>query len=59
MSNVTVQEKVCTCPSCLADNTLVSSELPPTTEILCSRCGHKIGSVADMRDVHVSLAPAE
>lgn len=55
MQTVTVHERVCTCPSCLADNTLVSVDIDPRATITCYNCGSKIGIVADMREAHVPL----
>lgn len=55
MKTVAVNERVCTCPSCLADNTLVSLDIHPRAAITCYNCGRKILIVADMREAHVPL----
>lgn len=59
MQTVSVHERVCTCPSCLVDNTLVAVDVDPRAEITCYNCGRKIGIVADMREAHVPLERPE
>ena len=55
MQTATVHERICTCPSCYADNTLVSFDIDPGATITCYNCGKRIGVVADMREAHVPL----
>lgn len=59
MQPFTFHERVCTCPSCFADNTLVSVDIDPGATITCYNCGSTIGVVADMREAHVPTEPED
>tara|TARA_A100001391_G_C5083348_1_gene280467 strand:- start:365 stop:673 length:309 start_codon:yes stop_codon:yes gene_type:complete len=50
-----IQERVITCPECLADNHFVGTYLAPNETIRCTSCGAIAGTWADTRDAHVPL----
>lgn len=55
-----LQERVITCPECLADNSIVGDDQTPQTAIRCSHCGAQVGVWADTREGHTWLDhPAE
>jgi hypothetical protein len=43
-------EFTCTCSHCGAANTVVEVGLPPGTEVACSHCTQKLGTIAELRD---------
>lgn len=54
-----LQDRVITCPECLADNHFVGTDQAPNETIRCSNCGAVAGTWADTRDAHVPLEAAE
>lgn len=47
-----LQERVITCPECLADNTFVADYQSADSLIYCSHCGAFAGTWADTRQAH-------